>query len=303
MPAARSVFDCRTRLAPVKLGADARRGDICGQVRPCGDAQGGRDHGRCDPRSGDHRRGGRSGGRDGARTRPGRHPPRRRRRAHVRSRDDRRHPGGREHPRDGKGPHRALRRGPGARSARGGLHRRVRGADAGRRDQPHRQVGLQGPVRLRRHESRRGAAANGRGGGDDPLQGRGRDRRHRRGRAPHAPDHRRNPKARDARPRRGRGRRQGDRRPARSRAGRRRAGAPAGRPVLRRRDRHAGRCSADDGARRRRRVRRPRAIVEATTHWQDPERVAQASRGLGTPMVSLESSKLESEQLLAQRGW
>ncbi len=48
---------------------------------------------------------------------------------------------------------------------------------------------------------------------------------------------------------------------------------------------------------------RARAIVEATTHWQDPERVAQASRGLGTAMVSLESSKLEDEQLLAQRGW
>jgi pyridoxal 5'-phosphate synthase pdxS subunit len=48
---------------------------------------------------------------------------------------------------------------------------------------------------------------------------------------------------------------------------------------------------------------RARAIVEATTHWQDPERVAQTSRGLGTPMVSLESSKLEDEQLLAQRGW
>jgi pyridoxal 5'-phosphate synthase pdxS subunit len=48
---------------------------------------------------------------------------------------------------------------------------------------------------------------------------------------------------------------------------------------------------------------RARAIVEATTHWQDAERVAEASRGLGTPMDSLESSKLEGEQLLAQRGW
>jgi pyridoxal 5'-phosphate synthase pdxS subunit len=47
---------------------------------------------------------------------------------------------------------------------------------------------------------------------------------------------------------------------------------------------------------------RARAIVEATTHWQDPARVAQASRGLGPAMVSLESSKLEGEQLLAQRG-
>jgi pyridoxal 5'-phosphate synthase pdxS subunit len=48
---------------------------------------------------------------------------------------------------------------------------------------------------------------------------------------------------------------------------------------------------------------RARAIVEATTHWQDPERVAAASRGLGSAMVSLESSKLEHEELLAQRGW
>jgi pyridoxal 5'-phosphate synthase pdxS subunit len=49
--------------------------------------------------------------------------------------------------------------------------------------------------------------------------------------------------------------------------------------------------------------RRAKAIVEATTHYADPERVAAASRGLGTAMASLESSKLESEQLLAQRGW
>jgi pyridoxal 5'-phosphate synthase pdxS subunit len=48
---------------------------------------------------------------------------------------------------------------------------------------------------------------------------------------------------------------------------------------------------------------RARAIVEATTHWRDPERVAAASRGLGPAMVSLESSKLSGEQLLAQRGW
>ena len=49
--------------------------------------------------------------------------------------------------------------------------------------------------------------------------------------------------------------------------------------------------------------RRAQAIVEATTHYADPERVAAASRGLGGAMVSLESSKLEAEQLLAQRGW
>jgi pyridoxal 5'-phosphate synthase pdxS subunit len=49
--------------------------------------------------------------------------------------------------------------------------------------------------------------------------------------------------------------------------------------------------------------RRAKAIVEATTHYADADRVAAASTGLGQPMTSLESSKLESEQLLAQRGW
>jgi pyridoxal 5'-phosphate synthase pdxS subunit len=49
--------------------------------------------------------------------------------------------------------------------------------------------------------------------------------------------------------------------------------------------------------------RRARAIVEATTHYNDPARVAAASTGLGRPMVSLETSKLEAEQLLAPRGW
>jgi len=48
---------------------------------------------------------------------------------------------------------------------------------------------------------------------------------------------------------------------------------------------------------------RARAIVQATTRWQDPEQVAAASRGLGPAMASLESSKLEDEQLLAHRGW
>jgi pyridoxal 5'-phosphate synthase pdxS subunit len=49
--------------------------------------------------------------------------------------------------------------------------------------------------------------------------------------------------------------------------------------------------------------RRAKAIVEATTHYADPARVAAASTGLGPAMVSLESSKLEAEQLLSQRGW
>jgi pyridoxal 5'-phosphate synthase pdxS subunit len=49
--------------------------------------------------------------------------------------------------------------------------------------------------------------------------------------------------------------------------------------------------------------RRARAIVEATTHYQDPARVAAASTGLGQAMTSIESAKLEAEQLLAPRGW
>ena len=48
---------------------------------------------------------------------------------------------------------------------------------------------------------------------------------------------------------------------------------------------------------------RARAIVEATTHFADPARVAAASTGLGQPMTSLETSKLGDEQLLAPRGW
>jgi pyridoxal 5'-phosphate synthase pdxS subunit len=47
---------------------------------------------------------------------------------------------------------------------------------------------------------------------------------------------------------------------------------------------------------------RAAAIVEATTNYADPARVAAASEGLGAPMSSLEARKLPDEQLLAQRG-
>jgi pyridoxal 5'-phosphate synthase pdxS subunit len=50
-------------------------------------------------------------------------------------------------------------------------------------------------------------------------------------------------------------------------------------------------------------ARRAAAIVEATTHFSDPARVAAASEGLGTAMTSLEARKLEPEQTLAGRGW
>ncbi len=48
---------------------------------------------------------------------------------------------------------------------------------------------------------------------------------------------------------------------------------------------------------------RARAVVEATTHFQDPERIARASEGLGPAMQSLEARRLDESQLLAPRGW
>src|SRR6266850_2588494 len=50
--------------------------------------------------------------------------------------------------------------------------------------------------------------------------------------------------------------------------------------------------------------RRARAIVEATTHFEDAERLAAASRGLGGAMPGLEIGPLEQNGgLLQHRGW
>ena len=50
--------------------------------------------------------------------------------------------------------------------------------------------------------------------------------------------------------------------------------------------------------------RQARAIVEATTHFSDPARVAAASAGLGEPMRGDDIAELEREgELLQQRGW
>jgi pyridoxal 5'-phosphate synthase pdxS subunit len=46
---------------------------------------------------------------------------------------------------------------------------------------------------------------------------------------------------------------------------------------------------------------RAKAIVEATTHFRDPEIIAKVSRGLGEPMKGEEMDKLEVK--LAERGW
>src|SRR5262245_36089405 len=50
-------------------------------------------------------------------------------------------------------------------------------------------------------------------------------------------------------------------------------------------------------------ARRARAIVEATTHYNDPEIIAEVSKGLGEPMVGINVSSLSEGQLMAGRGW
>jgi pyridoxal 5'-phosphate synthase pdxS subunit len=48
---------------------------------------------------------------------------------------------------------------------------------------------------------------------------------------------------------------------------------------------------------------RARAIVEATTYYQDPDILAKVSRGLGEPMRGLDVSTMAEEELLQTRGW
>jgi pyridoxal 5'-phosphate synthase pdxS subunit len=48
---------------------------------------------------------------------------------------------------------------------------------------------------------------------------------------------------------------------------------------------------------------RAKAIVEATTHFNDPEILARVSAGLGEPMRGLQAAGLAPEELLETRGW
>ena len=50
-------------------------------------------------------------------------------------------------------------------------------------------------------------------------------------------------------------------------------------------------------------ARRAKAIVEATTHYNDPKILAEISRGLGEPMVGIGVMSLEAGERLAGRGW
>ncbi len=49
--------------------------------------------------------------------------------------------------------------------------------------------------------------------------------------------------------------------------------------------------------------RRARAIVKATTYYNDPSVIAEVSRGLGDAMRGLDVAKLPEQELLATRGW
>jgi pyridoxal 5'-phosphate synthase pdxS subunit len=46
-----------------------------------------------------------------------------------------------------------------------------------------------------------------------------------------------------------------------------------------------------------------RAIVRATTHWDEPDELVAACRGLGKPMEGIEMGTLDESQRLANRGW
>jgi pyridoxal 5'-phosphate synthase pdxS subunit len=50
-------------------------------------------------------------------------------------------------------------------------------------------------------------------------------------------------------------------------------------------------------------ARRARAIVEATTHFDDPKVLADVSTGLGQPMVGISASSLPDAERLEVRGW
>jgi len=50
-------------------------------------------------------------------------------------------------------------------------------------------------------------------------------------------------------------------------------------------------------------LKRARAIVRATTHFEDPGIIAEVSRNLGEPMVGINLDKLPEHEQMARRGW
>ncbi|MFA5508525.1 MAG: pyridoxal 5'-phosphate synthase lyase subunit PdxS [Vulcanimicrobiota bacterium] len=50
-------------------------------------------------------------------------------------------------------------------------------------------------------------------------------------------------------------------------------------------------------------ARMARAIVDATAHYTDAQKLAEYSKGIGTPMKGIEIRSLAPEELMAGRGW
>ena len=50
-------------------------------------------------------------------------------------------------------------------------------------------------------------------------------------------------------------------------------------------------------------ARTARAIVQATTHFDDPSIIAEVSKGLGTPMRGIALDQIPEGERLAVRGW
>ena len=49
--------------------------------------------------------------------------------------------------------------------------------------------------------------------------------------------------------------------------------------------------------------KRARAIVDAATHWESPEKLVEVSKGLGEAMPGLEIHRLAEHERLSDRGW
>src|SRR5437868_7238871 len=50
-------------------------------------------------------------------------------------------------------------------------------------------------------------------------------------------------------------------------------------------------------------AKRAKAIVEATTHFNDPDVLAKVSRGLGEAMVGISAAHMPEGDRIATRGW
>jgi pyridoxal 5'-phosphate synthase pdxS subunit len=50
-------------------------------------------------------------------------------------------------------------------------------------------------------------------------------------------------------------------------------------------------------------AKRAKAIVEAVTHYNNPDILAEVSKDLGEPMVGINVSSIPAEEMLAERGW